>query len=354
MIVRTDSAYSRPPMPGISPKEGTGGIVLPEVQRKAMEAVCDELQRLGNLIEDNTTGVSRQFQAIAVDTSHQTEIIGTLMASTRTFPINGEQLSLTDVASGLQSSLASLVSKISFLATRGQTMIQAFEAILHEVKAVHGSVSQINRINAQTNLLALNAKIEAAHAGAAGRGFSIVANEVRELALHTNTVSTELRTRITRVETALGDSFSLLKEIASIDLADENVFTNERIQMVVQGLINQHDQFADALGGASATTERVTGEINAAVVRMQFQDRATQSIDNLRSVLGIVAGSISQSTDPGSEDSGADGAALLEKLERAILLGDMKQRVHARVVGVINDREAPRGQSGDDGSIELF
>lgn len=324
-------------------------MVLPDVQRKAMEAVCDELQRLGNLIEDNTTGVSQQFQTIAADTSRQTDIIETLIASARTFPVNGEQLALTDVAADLQSSLASLVSKISFLATRGQTMIQAFEAILHEVKAVHDSVSQINRINSQTNLLALNAKIEAVHAGPAGRGFSIVANEVRELASHTNTVSTELRARINRVETALGDSFSLLKEIASIDLADENVFTNDRIRMVVQGLISQHDQFTEALGGASATTERVTDEINAAVVRLQFQDRATQSIDNLRSVLGIVAKSISPSTD-----SGPDGAALLDRLERAILLGDMKQRVHSRIAGTTNDNEAPGGTSQDVSSVELF
>lgn len=344
-MVRPDSACSHP----APSRDGAGSIDLPHVQRQAVEAACDELQRLNSLIEDNTTGVSRQFQAIAADTARQTDLIETLMSSAQTFPINGEQLALTDVTAGLQSSLASLVGKIALLASRGQTMIEAFESILREVKAVHESVSQINKINAQTNLLALNAKIEAAHAGPAGRGFSVVANEVRELALHTNTVSAELRARINRVETAVGDSFALLREIANIDLADENVFTNERIQMIVQGLLSQHDQFADALGGASATTERVTDEINAAVVRMQFQDRATQSIENLRSMLGIVAHSILPSTDPGR-----DGTALLEKLERAILLGDMKHRVHARILGLANDNETPREQSQNECSVELF
>ena len=334
---------------GAATDDALAGMILPDIQRKAMEAVCDELQRLGTLIEDNTTGVSQQFQAIAADTTRQTDTIETLIASSETFPINGEHLSLTDVASGLQSSLAGLVSKISFLSSRGQTMIHAFEEVLSEVQAVHDSVSQINKINSRTNLLALNAKIEAAHAGAAGRGFSIVANEVRELAMHTNTVSTELRSRINRVQTVLGESFDLLKEIATIDLADENIFTNERVQMIVQGLINQHSQFTDALGDASATTERVTDEINSAVVRMQFQDRATQSIENLRSILGVVANSIIPAAD-----TGLNGAEMLEKLERAILLGDMKQRVHARITGIANAKASTAESSANDRDIELF
>lgn len=118
---------------------------------------------------------------------------------------------------------------------------------------------------------------------------------------------------------------------------------------VVFGFVKCHLSGKYALRGASATTKRVADEIDATVTRMPFQDRATQSIDNLRSVLGIVANSIFPSTDPAP-----DGSALLKKLERAILLGDMKQRVHSRITGMANDSDPPMEPSGDSGSVELF
>lgn len=330
-------------------RPGAAGTPLPDVLGKALESVSGELRRLGKLIEDNTKGVSEQFQAIATDTARQTDTIEALMTSSGELQIGGESLALTDVATGLQESLATLVGKISFLSSRGQRMIKALEDVFREFQVVHESVAQINKINARTNLLALNAKIEAAHAGAAGRGFAIVANEVRELASHTNAVSSELHTRIKRVETVLGESFTLLKEIATIDLADENTFTNERVQSIVQGLVQQHGQFTDALGEASATTERVTDEINSAVVRMQFQDRADQCIHNLRAVLDVVGASISQGAHAPA------GHAVLERIEQAILLGDMKQRLHAHVLGLPAPPEevaSPKADAGNE--IEMF
>ena len=73
------------------------------------------------------------------------------------------------------------------------------ERVLSEVNSIVGSISGIAR---QTNLLALNASIEAARAGEAGRGFSVVASEVKKLAIDTQDATGRARAIIAGREAA--------------------------------------------------------------------------------------------------------------------------------------------------------
>lgn len=316
-----------------------------EMRRRTLEAVGQVLLGVSQLIETNTTGVSAQFGKIAGDAATQTTGIRDLIDHTSTIDVAGEKVALTSVASELQGALAELVRKIIFLSSRGMAMVYVLEDVLEEVRQVRKSVANIEKLNSQTNLLALNAKIEAVHAGDAGRGFAVVANEVRQLAQRTNEISGDLHRRITRVTAGLDNSFSLLKEISTIDMSEENVFANERINIIVESLVKQHAMFSEALELASVNTGRLTHEIQDAVVKMQFQDRATQEIESVRQVLGIVVRSLS--TPEPERDITAD-------IDRTLTLGDIKARILAKIHGLPPPTDSSRLAAGDAGGIDLF
>lgn len=320
-----------------------------EMRRRALEAAGQVLQGVSDLIEFNATGVSAQFGKIAGDAAAQTSGIRALIDNTSTIDVGGERVALTGVASELQGALAELVRKIIFLSSRGMAMVYALEDVLEEVRQVRRSVANIEKLNSQTNLLALNAKIEAVHAGDAGRGFAVVANEVRQLAMRTNEISSDLHQRITRVTAGLDNSFNLLKEISTIDMSEENIFANERINIIVDSLVRQHATFSEALEQASENTGRLTHEIQDAVVKMQFQDRATQEIHSVRQVLDIIMRSL-------AETSPAQGIApdITDEIDRQLTLGDIKARVLATIQGLPPPESSPRSVETGPGEIDLF
>ncbi|WP_407669384.1 methyl-accepting chemotaxis protein [Paraglaciecola hydrolytica] len=91
--------------------------------------------------------------------------------------------------------------------TERLAVVQTSEQVMQELqssgKNINNMVSSINAIAEQTNLLALNAAIEAARAGEAGRGFSVVADEVRNLASKAGSSASEINTVVSKNQALL-------------------------------------------------------------------------------------------------------------------------------------------------------
>ncbi|MEU4562900.1 methyl-accepting chemotaxis protein [Actinoplanes sp. NPDC023936] len=97
-------------------------------------------------------------------------------------------------------------------AERGLTTVSSLRTSSDQIRR---AVDLINAVATQTRLLALNATIEAARAGEAGRGFSVVANEVKTLATETSASSEEILAQVTTVQQAAGDAIRVLEEVTA-------------------------------------------------------------------------------------------------------------------------------------------
>ena len=125
--------------------------------------------------------------------------------------LDSGQKSITDIAGGMEQ-----------ITEKMQNMSQSMANLEAIADSINSFVVTISKISDQTNLLALNAAIEAARAGDAGRGFSVVADEVRSLASNTSKSAEEVGGLIARIkqDTETGVRFATALEESNVELSN--------------------------------------------------------------------------------------------------------------------------------------
>ena len=166
------------------------------------------------------------------------------------------------------------------LATEAQSAIAASEGSLHDLTGVldriGGLVRSIADIATQTNLLALNATIEAARAGDAGRGFSVVAQEVKTLATQTGRATVDIRRWIAEIGSQK-EKVTASSENAARSITEATVATG-----LIAGALSQQETAADNLAHTFRQSSIRSDEIAEAV----------EGIDAAVSLIGVESGSL--------------------------------------------------------------
>nr|WP_314559353.1 methyl-accepting chemotaxis protein [uncultured Pseudomonas sp.] len=187
--------------------------------------------------------------------------------------------SVADVANNTEGAVAA--AQQADQATREGTRVmqqtqQAIEALAAEVdlsatkvaaleshsQAIGGVIAVIRTIAEQTNLLALNAAIEAARAGEQGRGFAVVADEVRTLASRTQTSTEEIRRIIEQLQAATGEAVGQMQAsrghaLTGVAAAEQASVSLTSIGAAVERIVDVNVQIASAAEQQAAVSEDI-------------------------------------------------------------------------------------------------
>jgi methyl-accepting chemotaxis protein len=178
-----------------------------------------ELTRSSATLASSSESLTSSSETIAEGADHTALQAGTVSATAEAMSANiasvaaaVEQMtaSIREIALNAENAAQVAAKAVGQASATNETM-----AMLGQSSEEIGNVVQlISAIAAQTNLLALNATIEAARAGEAGRGFAIVANEVKELAKETSTATAEISAKVANIQEGAAAAVQAIGDIA--------------------------------------------------------------------------------------------------------------------------------------------
>ena len=230
-----------------------------------------------NNIEDMKKEIENQGESVNLTATAVTEISANIDSLEKM--IEKQSAGVEQASSAVEQ----MIGNISSVNKSVEQMVQAFEVLLkntnggvekqqvvaNKIKEIENQSEALQEANlviakiaSQTNLLAMNAAIEAAHAGDAGRGFSVVADEIKKLSdnstRESNKISeqlTQIATSVSEVVKASNDSVDALKNVAGLINSTDDIVRQIRYAMEEQNTGSQ--QIGEALHVMNDTTSEV-------------------------------------------------------------------------------------------------
>ena len=253
-------------------------------QVEGLEQVCGEvLPILAKQVEiahsqseEAITNLAGRFSAIV------TNLDGAVSASRSAADEKGG--GAVEVLHHSERELATVVKYLKSALVSRNEMLDSVRSLTGYNEELKRMAAEVAAIASQTNLLALNAAIEAARAGEAGRGFAVVADEVRTLSSLSSATGKRMTAKVEIINAAIQSVSATAESSAAHD--QEAVRRSEQaIENVLAGFNNLASQLVQSSEALRAESTGIHAEIADALVALQFQDRVSQILVNVRNNL---------------------------------------------------------------------
>ncbi|GAB6036384.1 hypothetical protein JCM15519_09430 [Fundidesulfovibrio butyratiphilus] len=269
--------------------------------------VSEAAEQLSAQIEQSTSGAKQQATRIS-ETATAMEQMGATVVEVAQNAAHAAETSVVTKQKAEQG--ASIVSQAIEGITNARNQAHALKVDMGELGGQAVEIGKVMKvildIADQTNLLALNAAIEAARAGEAGRGFAVVADEVRKLA-----------------EKTMGATHEVSKAISGIqETTRRNVDNVDQVVLIIEESSTLAGQSGDALGEIVALADQTSDQVRSIATASEEQSASIEEINRSIGEINVIASETFQAMDLASQ---AVQAMATQSQDLRGLISDMQE-----------------------------
>ena len=286
---------------------------LATMQRDLREMI-DVVRRNAHGVSGMSEQLSHGCHRVADSSQQQSTAAGTMAAAASQMTASIEEitrhaeraLSMASQAESLAKNggqvIHQVVSDMDDIARSAQQSAQVIRTLDHESEGIFNIIQVIKSIADQTNLLALNAAIEAARAGEQGRGFAVVADEVRSLAARTSASTQEIAAMVARIQNSTREAVSSMEAgVAQVDKGMAVTADVERaIREILDATLNTTQLVNDitrTIGEQSQASNEIAHQVEMIAGMSEGNSKVIGETANTTDELSTLAGRLAQSVD---------------------------------------------------------
>jgi len=251
-----------------------------------------EIKQVGSLLNHAMDSLADSFNGLAGYTNEQKQVVHNVLEYFSNSTLDNDSFNLASFIEHTENVLGEFVDSVVDTSKNSMQLTMGIDEMAANIEAIVSLLGDVRDIADKTNLLALNASIEAARAGEYGRGFSVVADEVRSLAIQSHQFSDQINSVVEATRSSMNSSKNLIFGLAAKDMTSA-LSSKKSIDDMTMAIENLHKESAQNLSQVEVLNVKINVTVADAIRALQFEDMTSQLLDHVDKRLSLLTEAVS-------------------------------------------------------------